>query len=95
MSFKNQSKAFEWLKWATLILAIAASVVIITLVVNMSPSSGQARQIESEVLAKRLEFILKMNSAFLGFLGIIGALLTWFFKKSLEDAKKVVQEIAR
>lgn len=36
-----------------------------------------------------------MNSAFLGFLGIIGALLTWFFKNSLEDAKKVAQEIAR
>ncbi|PSN20665.1 hypothetical protein C7271_00850 [filamentous cyanobacterium CCP5] len=63
--------------------------------VNMSPSSGQAAQAESEVLAKQLEFVLKMNSAFLGFLGIIGALLTWFFKNNLEDAKKVASQMVR
>jgi hypothetical protein len=95
MSFRNQSKGFEWGKWVALGLVIAASVAIITMAVNMSPSSGQAGQIESEVLAKQIEFILKMNSAFLGFLGIIGALLTWFFKNSLDDAKKVTREIVR
>lgn len=95
MPSRNQSTVFEWLKWATLILAIAASVAIITLAVNMSPSSSQAGQVESEVLAKQLEFILKMNSAFLGFLGIIGALLTWFFKNNLEDAKKVASQMVR
>ncbi|WP_206071140.1 hypothetical protein, partial [Nodosilinea sp. P-1105] len=61
-------------------MVIAASVSIITIAVRISPTSGQAGQVESEVLAKQIEFILKMNSAFLGFLGIIGALLTWFFK---------------
>lgn len=92
---RNQQKAFEYLKWITLILAIAASVAIITIAVNISPGSGQAGQIESEVLAKQIEFILKMNSAFLGFLGIIGALLTWFFKNSLEDAKEVAGKMVR
>ena len=85
MSFRNQSKAFEWGKWITLCLVIAASVSIITIAVRISPTSGQAGQVESEVLAKQIEFILKMNSAFLGFLGIIGALLTWFFKKGVRQ----------
>ncbi len=61
--------------------------------VNLSPSAGQTGQAESEMLASQLEFILKMNSAFLGFLGIIGALLTWFFKNNLEDAKKVASQM--
>lgn len=95
MSFRNQSEAFEWGKWITLGAIVAASVAIITMAVGISPTSGQSGQIESEVLAKQIEFILKMNSAFLGFLGIIGALLTWFFKNSLEDAKKVTREIVR
>jgi hypothetical protein len=93
--YGNQSQIFQWLKWATLVLAIAASVAIITMAVNLSPSSAQAGKVESEVLAKQLEFILKMNSAFLGFLGIIGALLTWFFKNNLEDAKQVASQMVR
>lgn len=95
MRLKNKFSIFEWAKWATLVLAIAASVAVITIAVRISPTSGQAGQIESEVLAKQLEFILKMNSAFLGFLGIIGALLTWFFKNNLEDAKKVASQMVR
>ena len=95
MLAKNRSTIPEWLKWLTLISIIAASVAIIIGAVNLSPSSAQAGQVESEVLAKQLEFILKMNSAFLGFLGITGALLTWFFKNNLEDAKKVAREIVR
>ena len=95
MSFRNQSTAFAWLKWTALAFVIAASVATITIAVNLSPSSGQAGQVESEVLAKQLEFILKMNSAFLGFLGIIGALLTWFFKNNLEDAKEVAKQMVR
>jgi hypothetical protein len=93
--YGNQSQIFQWLKWATLVLVIAASVAIITMAVNLSPSSAQAGKVESEVLAKQLEFILKMNSAFLGFLGIIGALLTWFFKNNLEDAKQVASQMVR
>ena len=95
MPDRNQSTAFQWFKWAGLILWIAASVAVITMAVNLSPSAGQTGQAESEVLASQLEFILKMNSAFLGFLGIIGALLTWFFKNNLEDAKKVASQMVR
>lgn len=76
-------------------LIIAISVIIIIGAVNLSPASGQAGQVDAEVLAKQLEFILKMNSAFLGFLGIIGALLTWFFKNNLEDAKEVASKMVR
>jgi hypothetical protein len=76
-------------------LIVAAVVVALYKLIELSPTSSQIGQTESEILATQIEFILKMNSAFLGFLGIIGALLTWFFKNSLEDAKKVAQEIAR
>lgn len=95
MQSKKQSSIPDWLKGLTLISIIAASVAIIIGAVNLSPSSAQAGQLESEVLAKQLEFILKMNSAFLGFLGIIGALLTWFFKNNLEDAKEVASKMVR
>ncbi|NJL88139.1 MAG: hypothetical protein HC886_22705 [Leptolyngbyaceae cyanobacterium SM1_1_3] len=95
MREKNRSTLSEWLKGLSLIAIILASVAVIVGAVNFSPVSGQAGQVESEVLAKQLEFILKLNSAFLGFLGIIGALLTWFFKSSLEDAKKITREIVR
>jgi len=83
------------LKWLSLAFLVVASTAVIVGMVNLSPASGQAGQVESEVLAKQLEFILKMNSAFLGFLGIIGALLTWFFKNNLEDAKEVAGRMVR
>lgn len=85
----------EWLRPLTFIVCIAAAVIAIYKLMELPPTSPQVGQVESEVLARQLEFILKMNSAFLGFLGIIGALLTWFFKNSLDDAKKVAREIAR
>lgn len=84
-----------WLKGISLAFLVVASTAVIVGMVSLSPASGQAGQVESEVLAKQLEFILKMNSAFLGFLGIIGALLTWFFKNNLEDAKEVAGRMVR
>lgn len=95
MPVKNSSTIPEWFKWFTLVLVIVASVSVIIVAVNLSPTSGQAGQIDSEILATQLEFILKMNTAFLGFLGIIGALLTWFFKNNLEDAKTVAAKMVR
>ncbi|MGP1383450.1 MAG: hypothetical protein ACTS2F_07795 [Thainema sp.] len=96
---------FEWVKWAMFILAIAVSIAIIswalnlsailTKVLNLPPNSDPLAQTDSEVLASQLEFILTMNSVFLGFLGIIGTLLTWFFKNSLEDAKEVAGKMVR
>ena len=95
MRAKNRAPIPDWLKGLILIAIIVASVATIIGAVNLSPSSGQTEQVDAEVLAKQLEFVLKLNSAFLGFLGIIGALLTWFFKNSLEDAKKVTKESVR
>ncbi|WP_416674380.1 hypothetical protein [Egbenema bharatensis] len=95
MRTKNQATIPDWLKWFTLGLVIFASVAVIIVSVRLTPASNQVGQIDSEVLARQLEFILRMNSAFLGFLGIIGALLVWFFKNNLEDAKVVASTMVR
>jgi hypothetical protein len=50
---------------------------------------------EVELLKSQLQFIKDMNVAFLGFLGVVGALLTWIFNKNLEDAKRVAREMVR
>lgn len=75
-----------------LIIAVAA---VIVAAVSLTPIAGDGPVSEAMVLQKQLEFMLKMNSAFLGFLGIIGALLTWFFKNNLEDAKAVAARMVR
>ncbi|PZO13341.1 MAG: hypothetical protein DCF25_16250 [Leptolyngbya foveolarum] len=75
-----------------LIVAIAA---VIIAAVSLTPVAGDVPSTEAAVLQKQLEFILKTNSAFLGFLGIIGALLTWFFKNNLQDAKVVAAQMVR
>lgn len=95
MSARRPAPAANVMKWLGLAFLIVAATAVIIGSVNLSPASGQAAQVEAEVLAKQLEFILKMNSAFLGFLGIIGALLTWFFKNNLEDAKQVAAQMVR
>lgn len=77
---------------ALLIVAVAA---VIIASVSLTPVAGNVPSTEAEVLQKQLEFMLKMNSAFLGFLGIVGALLTWFFKNSLEDAKVVAARMVK
>ena len=76
-----------------LLLVAIASIIIAS--VSLTPVAGNVAFTEAEVLQKQLEFVLKMNSAFLGFLGIIGALLTWFFKNSLEDAKAVAARMVK
>lgn len=48
-----------------------------------------------ELLKSQLEFIKWMNTAFLGFLALLGGLLTWFFKTNLDDAKKMAREMVR
>lgn len=79
-----------------LLLFLIVSVVgVIFFAVLLPPAAGQSGSADAELLTKQIDFILKMNSAFLGFLGIIGALLTWFFKSNLEDAKKVASEMVR
>ena len=90
-----QSQANSLWKAASLALLILAVTAVIVVAVSLTPVAGEVASTEAEVLQKQLEFILKMNSAFLGFLGIIGALLTWFFKNNLEDAKVVAARMVR
>jgi hypothetical protein len=48
---------------------------------------------EVELLKNQLEFILKLNTVFLGFLAFLGGILTWFFKSNLDDARKMAGQI--
>ncbi|MBE7384513.1 MAG: hypothetical protein F6J95_024245 [Leptolyngbya sp. SIO1E4] len=50
---------------------------------------------EVELLKNQLEFILTINTVFLGFLGVVGGLLTWFFKSNLDDAKEMATRMVR
>ncbi|MEM8806727.1 MAG: hypothetical protein AAGF01_11925 [Cyanobacteria bacterium P01_G01_bin.38] len=82
-------------RWGLLSFLIVLSVSILYAAVSLPPASGQAAAADAELLTKQIEFILKMNSAFLGFLGIVGALLTWFFKNNLDDAREVASDMVR
>lgn len=50
---------------------------------------------EVELLKNQLEFILRLNTVFLGFLAFLGGLLTWFFKSNLDDAKEMASRMVR
>ncbi|MGB3516130.1 MAG: hypothetical protein WBA43_06730 [Elainellaceae cyanobacterium] len=82
-------------RWALISALIVLATGTIFFSVSLPPASGQSGAADVELLTKQIDFILKMNSAFLGFLGIIGALLTWFFKNNLEDAKEVARTMVR
>jgi len=60
-----------------------------------TPSSSLSPVAEVELLKSQLEFIKWTNMAFLGFLAILGGLLTWIFSKNLEDAKRLAREMVR
>ncbi len=81
-------------RWMLLSLLITLVIGILYAAVSLPPASGQAAA-DAELLTKQIEFLLKMNSAFLGFLGIVGALLTWFFKNNLDDAKEVASDLVK
>jgi hypothetical protein len=82
-------------RWLLIALLIVLSTGFIFFAVSLPPASGQGIPADAELLTRQIEFILRMNSAFLAFLGIIGALLTWFFKNNLEDAKRVASLMVR
>ncbi|MEM9815399.1 MAG: hypothetical protein AAF827_03155 [Cyanobacteria bacterium P01_D01_bin.6] len=48
---------------------------------------------EVELLKNQLEFILRLNTVFLGFLAFLGGILTWFFKSNLDDARKMAGQM--
>jgi hypothetical protein len=60
-----------------------------------APSPSPNPSADIELLKSQLDFMKWMNTAFLGFLAILGGLLTWFFNKNLEDAKRLAKEIVR
>ena len=82
-------------KWFLISLLIVLVIGIMFFSVSLPPASGQSSTADTDLLTKQIDFMLKMNSAFLGFLGIVGALITWFFKNNLEDAKKVASDMVR
>jgi len=50
---------------------------------------------EVVLLKSQLEFILRLNTVFLGFLALLGGLLTWFFKSNLDDARAMATRMVR
>jgi len=50
---------------------------------------------EVDLLKSQLEFILRLNTVFLGFLALLGGLLTWFFKSNLDDARAMATRMVR
>lgn len=94
-----RSRTIKQLRQLTFLIAIVALfVVMLHAAISLPPAFGQADTAESELLAKQLEFILKMNSAFLGFLGVSGTLAAYFFGKSFKElqdfAKANIQEVS-
>lgn len=59
-----------------------------------TPSAPTATA-EVDLLKSQLDFILTLNTVFLGFLSILGGLLTWFFKSNLDDAKEMATRMVR
>lgn len=82
-------------RWGLLFVMVLMVTVVLYSAVSLPPAVGQAASADSALLTKQLEFMLKMNSAFLGFLGTVGVLLTWFFKNNLDDAKEVAGDMVR
>lgn len=60
-----------------------------------TPSPQASPPPEVDLLKSQLEFLKYTNTAFLTFLLFVGGLLTWFFNKSLEDAKRLANQIVR
>ncbi|MEL6501397.1 MAG: hypothetical protein AAFQ23_08325 [Cyanobacteria bacterium J06623_1] len=91
-----QKKFLRYLaRWGVLAFLLVLLVCILFAAVSLPPAMGQGATADSELLSKQLEFLLQMNSAFLGFLGFVGVLLTWFFKNNLDDAKAVASDMVR
>lgn len=61
----------------------------------LAQSPSPAASPEVELLKSQLEFVLRLNSVFLGFLALLGGLLTWFFKSNLDDAREMATRMVR
>ncbi|MBE9138839.1 hypothetical protein IQ254_16830 [Nodosilinea sp. LEGE 07088] len=61
----------------------------------LAQATSPAVSPEVELLKSQLEFVLRLNSVFLGFLALLGGLLTWFFKSNLDDAREMATRMVR
>lgn len=66
-----------------------------TAVLSQASTAPPAAPPDIELLMHQLEFMKWINTAFLGFLGFLGGLLTWFFKSNLDDAKEMARKMVR
>ena len=63
--------------------------------ISLPPALGQTENVDSELLAQQLEFVLRMNTAFLGFLGITGSIAAYFFGKSFKEFQDLSKDNVR
>lgn len=63
------------------------------LTASLAQTTAPTTPPEVELLKNQLEFILRLNTVFLGFLAFLGGVLTWFFKSNLDDARKMAGQI--
>lgn len=94
---KKQLGRWELPSIIVVLVITALFVTVLYSAVSLPPALGQTSSADSALLTKQLEFVLKMNSAFLGFLGISGSIAAYFFGKSFKDfqdfAKENIREI--
>ncbi len=64
-------------------------------VLSLLAQAASSSSAEVELLKNQLEFILRLNTVFLGFLALLGGLLTWFFKSNLDDAREMATRMVR
>ena len=86
--------SMDWLSLFDL-LELPKSFLAQTPLPSPKPSPSPSPAADVELLKSQLEFMKWTNTAFLGFLALLGGLLTWFFKSNLEDAKKMAREMVR
>lgn len=82
----------QWVPSSILAFLVVA---VLYFFISLPPALGQAANVDSELLAKQLEFVLKMNTAFLGFLGIAGSIAAYFFGKSFKEFQEFSKENVR
>ena len=82
-----------------LVCLIALFTGVLYFAIALPPALSQTIDSESDLLSKQLDFVLKMNSVFLGFLGVAGTLAAYFFGKSFKDfqtfSKENIQAISQ
>ncbi|MBE9063108.1 YtxH domain-containing protein [cf. Phormidesmis sp. LEGE 11477] len=84
--------------WAALFILASSIITVLYVSISLPPALGQT-EVNSDLLTRQLEFVLRMNTAFLGFLGITGSIAAYFFGKSFKEfqdlSKDNIQDISK